>query len=790
MQNVNRNPAVLYKVDNALSTISKGYKIKVEIYETVDKIAQVSAYSFHPDKTTLLKRIKNWFIELFYGSTTVLVKVNGESSALYMRVDDLSKVLKIPAREIQGKAITGDLSEFLAAHQVKQTIGKIEKFAEKGGGVWSNIEQNSLKNIIHEVGYRNVFKIVDHHQFDSKLILSTLLNVGTELSNHLPKVQKELRSPAYEYEIELPNIYIWKIENFKKTKINLIDLSVTNEDLLIKTINEIGKVAKSHGIRWTSIEEKLTEELVKKIGYENTLKALNHNQFKEKLMIEAFIQVGKQLTINSSNAPMLPNGYTIQINSYGIFFSKIENYKKTKINLKNLIVTTEELPKPIPVAPATDHEDVQSILQPVKGPFVQSLPIDTKKQETLTLLNQFTQLFQSTPDLAKSEFEVMIDLLGVESKNVKHLTALANRVGYANMNNVMDSLDIEFKKIMMNTFIKIGRKLSAPAILDSIFSKFRLVYVGRKKEKNKIKSYAFAINKKDIFISQEKMGNGSFKTVSNAIKLNNISECFVRIKIKNPKTNLINFDQTSVAIKELKKEAQFLELFHKNKKELGGSCIVLPFSCEIKSKKKKLIFFQKKYDGDGNNLFKAPATQQLFALRDIALGLNFIHNLGYVHMDVKPPNFLLEGKIGQNTCVKGKVSDFGMTTKSGDPLIGGTFIYLPPEAITNNGKLVEFKLNCKANKQIDAFSLGITILEIIDSRPKEILGLLTQDQIDKEIDCYKKKIKNTNSNDEADIKLTLLNLAADLLRCNPQERMSCLGAAERLDQFAQVFEDD
>src|SRR5689334_12758920 len=87
----------LYRVEEHLSipVSGQGYEVKVELYDTTAKVEQISAYTFHPNQTTWWNWIVNWFIELFYGRTTVLVRVDGEDSALYVRVDDLSRVLNI-----------------------------------------------------------------------------------------------------------------------------------------------------------------------------------------------------------------------------------------------------------------------------------------------------------------------------------------------------------------------------------------------------------------------------------------------------------------------------------------------------------------------------------------------------------------------------------------------------------------------------------------------------------------------------------------------------------------------
>jgi hypothetical protein len=651
MSNLNSINSVLYRAEPSILIPGQGRKIEVEIYDSAAKVRHVSAYTFHPNKTTFWNCLKNWFIELFFGKTAVLVRVEGEPQALYMKVDDLSRVLNIPSKIIQ-RQTEKDASDFCVSHQIKQTIEKIQRLARERQIDWSQVEQKSIERVIEQVGYKNVFEIVDH------------------------------------------------------------------------------------------------------------------KQFKTDLMIETLIKIGKQLAQSPSDHSHSADGYQFQVTPSDIYIWKIENDKKSKINLKTFEFNIENLSRP-------PH------------------PLCEKKESAL-FSNKISSIFQTHHNKEKKEFENMAMALGVDGKNIKHLEALANRVGYLNLIMTIDRVEKEAKRVMMNTFIEIGQSLSTPAILDGLFAKFRLRYVGRKKVGNQQLTYAFAINKKDILINQGTIDFGEIKIVSDAIRLNNLNEPFVRIKINkkilDSTDNKVGVNSTKAwqAIDKLREEAKFLEKLHANKKEKSCAYIVLPFACEVMDNEKQMpVFFQKKYNGNGMKLRTAKLMHQLHALRDVAWGLDFIHRLGFVHMDVKPNNFLLEGDVESEVPVRGKVSDFGFTVEAGCFLPGGTKVYLPSEALLYESEKgeVNFKISCRVDKKIDSFSFGVTILEILNGLPSIILGLCQQARIDEEIQKYRNKLGYAYFPKEAFARLAVLDVAQALLQHDSTKRIDCAEAAARLDRI-------
>lgn len=95
---------------------------------------------------------------------------------------------------------------------------------------------------------------------------------------------------------------------------------------------------------------------------------------------------------------------------------------------------------------------------------------------------------------------------------------------------------------------------------------------------------------------------------------------------------------------------------------------------------------------------------------DIAEGLEYIHNRGIVHRDVKPANILMVDYGTSDSRLRVKLSDFGIALLSDsarltDPqLTTGTAAYLSPEQA--NGSTI--------GPASDVYSLGLVLLECVN----------------------------------------------------------------------------
>lgn len=483
MQNFNSVNSFLYQTDDnsSMHIQGHGYQLKLELYDTMDKITQISAYTFHPNKTTLWNSIVNWVTEFFYGRTAVLVRVEGEDSALYVRVDDLSRILNISPKSILMASKGEDATDFIVSCQIERTVEKIKKLVQKQGIIWTAKEQEDIKELIQEVGYRHVFKVVDSDQFNSQSMAVTLMQIGKQLAQR--KLGAVTYPGAYEFSVSLPDIFIWKVEDFKKTKVNLFNLDITEEDFLAQTLEKVKTLAKKEGVQWSYINQIGIELLIRKFGYQNVLDAVNSSPFQPGQMACTLVEIGRELANYSCSDPEHKQSYQFMIHLPHVDIWRKEYGKKIKMDLKDLTIIVEDLPKPAMIS------------------FPSQLTSGSKSKSP-SILNKITKVFKPDPNKEKEEFGIITQCLSVHPKDLKHLAALADRVGYPNLITALGCLEKDDKNIMINTFIQIGKELSAPAFLDGIFSKFRLKYKHEKMEKTKQLTYAFAINKKDVFIVQ------------------------------------------------------------------------------------------------------------------------------------------------------------------------------------------------------------------------------------------------------------------------------------------------
>ncbi len=200
------------------------------------------------------------------------------------------------------------------------------------------------------------------------------------------------------------------------------------------------------------------------------------------------------------------------------------------------------------------------------------------------------------------------------------------------------------------------------------------------------------------------------------------------------------------------------------------------------TKSGKVVFFQKKCDGDGTKLYHATLKHQLNAITDAVKGINFVHKKGFVHQDIKPQNILIVGNVQGEEPVKGKLSDFNLMVKRGIPSSGGTPFYMPPEA---------FGLSF-ANEKKDSYSLGITILCILTNQnplKESVIPLFTQfnkEKFDQKVREFlgEKQLEIEKNGEmernEKDQRIKMLQVCYNLIQYDPQDRLTCLEVEEAL----------
>jgi hypothetical protein len=331
-------------------------------------------------------------------------------------------------------------------------------------------------------------------------------------------------------------------------------------------------------------------------------------------------------------------------------------------------------------------------------------------------------------------------------------------------------------------------------------------------EKKSSQHYGFVVDDQgQVFIRTDVLGTGAYKKVLNALSLQDLEE-YVHGAIK-PRTSDFGKDLGEL---ELQKEQTML----KNLKDVPGIVPAHKFSLKTGSSKGgyKYVFLQKKMAGDGSKLLNATPRKQLGAMRDVAKGLSGMHDKGYVHSDFKLVNMLVD-KEGN-----GYVTDFGLSTENGK-YKGTTPIYASPELVNARATGMAANMHKACNSKLDSYAFGLSMFQLI--APQNFIGSiinaipglkdivvegllsapimlkltippsvqdfnkLSQNEMNKLIEDSKQAIQKDKSlsKEEKSLKLQMLEISKRLMAANPEERMSCKEAAEKLDRLAKQYDE-
>jgi len=217
---------------------------------------------------------------------------------------------------------------------------------------------------------------------------------------------------------------------------------------------------------------------------------------------------------------------------------------------------------------------------------------------------------------------------------------------------------------LLETFIAAGKSLEkADKRTTAYFGKQYLEKKPNRAQKppKTITQYAFMITKEGhLYISFDERARGKTKKVSAAI-LVNTQEQKVKVAVRD------------LHVAEVEDERTLQNKLASHNDYILSSDDRTTFG----SKTGKYVYFDAALKGDGS-LIKSGTPRQLIAyLHDFAKGLDGMHQMGFVHGDVKQENTLIKE---DNGVIKTYIADFGHTTEAGKQLINvGTPAYQAPE---------------------------------------------------------------------------------------------------------------
>lgn len=379
----------------------------------------------------------------------------------------------------------------------------------------------------------------------------------------------------------------------------------------------------------------------------------------------------------------------------------------------------------------------------------------------------------------------------LEDEEKASLLALGRAVGFDQITDLLtefpgalvikDDATTEPKIIpqhrMLNTLILAGKAL------DTLPAGEKFV---APKQKNL--TFSFLIDeKKNVFVTTSLLGKGSFKKVSDTIKLKNLNEP------KLPMAEELSVRATVVGdwnVKGAFAENALVEKFYKLSPH-----VVSPYKITVETKNKKsepkLVLLQQKYDGDGYKIPPNQYRQAVKALADCAAGLAAMHKAGFVHCDFKTANFLIQGNPQSDKLIEGKVADLGAVKQVGESVGICTLLYSPPERFgkPKNATDVPIYKEVPASDKFDSYSLGVTLFDRVfgGSLSDELIKLYRDGFCianKKELKEQLKTLKFSNPiNKEQEFKNAVHGVMMKLLHPKPDMRMSCADAAVELNKI-------
>lgn len=331
-------------------------------------------------------------------------------------------------------------------------------------------------------------------------------------------------------------------------------------------------------------------------------------------------------------------------------------------------------------------------------------------------------------------------------------------------------------------------------------------------------SNAFLLTPEDIHIVVEKLAKGGFKKISVAEPLCGTESDLVCVKSLR-ECHIDMLYREAILLKKLHELGEFV---------FGSQYWASPYRYNFIAPENRdprtSVLFQEKYEPARAFLDHStqPLTDKVWFFICIALGINALHQIRYVHGDLKLSNMVVHRSTQNPGLWMAKIIDFGLSQKEGDIGLFGAF--LSPEEIDHFLKAHEKKTEKRFAQ--DCFTFGLCLIDCLCGVSKRTCDAwvklerdntdvtLKMSEIGKEFMSMEERrnflcvyiyvrglteeikgvlqemmmsFHENLSEDQRSALNELLNIGYLLLEQNPDKRISCKQAAELLVNFRISF---